>query len=75
MSALFDDADGEFLVLVNGERQHSLWPAGIDVPAGWERTHGPDTRQNCLDHVERHWTDLRPASLVAAVERAAADPA
>ncbi|WP_328912422.1 MULTISPECIES: MbtH family protein [unclassified Streptomyces] len=63
MSALFDDADGEFLVLVNAERQYSLWPAAVDVPAGWEHAHGVDSRQNCLDYVEAHWTDMRPASL------------
>ncbi|MFE9068525.1 MbtH family protein [Streptomyces violaceusniger] len=69
MSALFEDADGEFLVLVNAEKQHSLWPALIDVPAGWQVVHGGDTRQNCLDYIDTHWTDLRPASLVAAMEQ------
>ncbi|MFH9262823.1 MULTISPECIES: MbtH family protein [unclassified Streptomyces] len=71
MSALFDDADGEFLVLVNAEKQHSLWPALVDVPAGWETVRGRDTRENCLDYIEKHWTDMRPASLVAAMEKEA----
>ncbi|MGW3730031.1 MbtH family protein, partial [Streptomyces sp. NPDC000851] len=31
----FDDADGRFLVLVNDEGQHSLWPSFADVPGGW----------------------------------------
>ncbi|MFD7659218.1 MbtH family protein [Actinosynnema sp. NPDC059797] len=65
MTNPFDDQDAEFLVLVNEERQHSLWPASIAVPAGWERVHGPDSRAACLEHVETHWTDLRPASLAA----------
>jgi MbtH protein len=56
----FDDNDGTFLVLVNDEEQHSLWPAHLDVPAGWRTVHGPDTRQACLDYVEKNWTDLRP---------------
>ncbi|GAB2830982.1 mycobactin NRPS accessory protein MbtH [Actinocorallia aurea] len=64
----FDDENGTFLVLVNAEGQHSLWPVFADVPAGWTTAHGPDTRQACLDHVERNWTDMRPASLVAATE-------
>ncbi len=63
----FEDEDGSYLVLVNDENQHSLWPAWLDVPAGWRTTHGPDTRANCLAHIEEHWTDLRPASLVAAI--------
>jgi MbtH protein len=71
VSALFDDADGEFLVLVNAEKQYSLWPALVDVPGGWETVHGRDTRQNCLDYIEKHWTDMRPASLVAAMEQEA----
>lgn len=61
----FDNEDGVFLVLVNDENQHSLWPADIAVPAGWTVVHTADTRAACLDYVERHWTDLRPASLIA----------
>jgi MbtH protein len=63
MSNPFERADTRFRVLVNGEGQHSLWPETIDVPAGWRVTFGPDTREACLAHVEREWTDLRPASL------------
>lgn len=65
MTNPFDAADGRFLVLVNDEGQHSLWPSFADVPAGWRTAFGEDTRQACLDYVERHWTDLRPASLRA----------
>jgi MbtH protein len=35
----FDDPDGEFLVLVNAERQQSLWPAFAEVPQGWDVAH------------------------------------
>ncbi|MCF6524220.1 MbtH family protein [Streptomyces sp. JJ36] len=61
----FEDAEGRFLVLVNDEGQHSLWPSFAEVPAGWRTVFGEDTREACLDYVESHWTDLRPASLVA----------
>lgn len=61
MTNPFEDLDGTYLVLVNDERQHSLWPVHVDVPAGWTPVHGPQTRQSCLDHVEANWTDLRPA--------------
>ncbi|MEU8843651.1 MbtH family protein [Streptomyces roseus] len=64
MANPFDNEDGVFLVLVNDENQHSLWPENRAVPAGWTVTFGPDTRRQCLDHVEANWTDLRPASLV-----------
>jgi MbtH protein len=29
--------------------------------------HGPESRQSCLDYVERNWTDMRPKSLVEAM--------
>jgi len=62
----FEDADAQYLVLVNDEGQHSLWPAGIAVPAGWSTVHGADSRASCLAYVEEHWTDMRPTSLVQA---------
>ncbi|MER7169902.1 MbtH family protein [Streptomyces mesophilus] len=58
----FDDPDGIFLVLVNDEEQYSLWPAALEVPAGWSVSRAADTRQACLDHIESAWTDLRPRS-------------
>ncbi|UGQ11812.1 MbtH family protein [Yinghuangia sp. ASG 101] len=63
----FEDEDARYLVLVNHEDQYSLWPASIDVPAGWRVDHPEDTRQACLDHIERTWTDMRPRSLVEAM--------
>ncbi|MEU4804701.1 MbtH family protein [Actinosynnema sp. NPDC023587] len=64
MTNPFDDEAGTFLVLVNDEGQHSLWPEFAEVPQGWTTAHGPDTRQACVEYVEREWTDLRPRSLV-----------
>ncbi|ALC26893.1 MULTISPECIES: MbtH family protein [Streptomyces] len=62
----FDSADGSFLVLVNDDGQHSLWPAFADVPGGWSVVFGAAERAACLTYVDENWTDLRPASLVAA---------
>ncbi|MGW6783472.1 MbtH family protein [Streptomyces sp. NPDC054987] len=59
----FDDDEGRFLVLVNDEGQHSLWPSFADVPGGWTIALGENTRAACLDFVEANWTDLRPRSL------------
>ncbi|MBQ1076208.1 MbtH family protein [Micromonospora sp. C31] len=61
----FEDENGTFLVLVNDEGQHCLWPVFAAVPAGWQATLGPAGRQECLDHIERTWTDIRPKSLLA----------
>lgn len=65
----FDDAEGRFLVLTNAEGQHSLWPSFAEVPAGWTIVFNENSRQACLDYVETHWTDLRPQSLAAAMDR------
>jgi len=67
MANPFDDTDGTFLVLVNDEGQHSLWPSFAEVPAGWTVAKTADTRQACLDYVEQNWTDMRPKSLIAAM--------
>lgn len=64
MASPFEDEEGVYLVLVNAENQHSLWPVAVAVPAGWTVVRGEDTRQNCLEYVSANWTDLRPASLV-----------
>jgi MbtH protein len=71
MSNPFDDADATFLVLVNDEGQHSLWPLFAEVPAGWTTVHGPDGRQACLDLIDENWTDMRPRSLAEAMDGAA----
>ncbi|ALR14447.1 MbtH family protein [Mycobacteroides saopaulense] len=59
----FDDDNGSFFVLVNDEEQHSLWPAFVDVPAGWRVAFGAADRAACLENIEQHWVDIRPKSL------------
>ncbi|MEU9252084.1 MbtH family protein [Streptomyces sp. NPDC048270] len=69
MSNPFEDDNSGYLVLVNDENQHSLWPVWIDVPAGWTTVHGEAGRQECLDWIEANWTDIRPASLLATLDQ------
>ncbi len=66
------DDDIRYQVLVNDEEQYSLWPADHEVPAGWRATGTEGTKQECMDHVDQVWTDMRPRSLR---ERMAADQA
>ncbi|MFD4636959.1 MbtH family protein [Lentzea sp. NPDC058436] len=63
----FDESHGEFHVLVNDEGQHSLWPVFAEVPQGWTVVLANESRKACVDYVETNWTDMRPASLVAAM--------
>ncbi|MEV0695177.1 MbtH family protein [Streptomyces sp. NPDC050388] len=67
----FEDPEGTYLVLVNDEGQHSLWPAFVEVPAGWRTVLGESTRDAALDYVNAQWTDMRPKSLVDAMDGAA----
>lgn len=66
MTNPFENADALYLVLVNDEGQHSLWPAGIAIPDGWVVAYDADSRSNCLAYIETHWADMRPNSLVRA---------
>ncbi|MEU5261450.1 MbtH family protein [Amycolatopsis sp. NPDC021455] len=68
MTNPFEDPSATYLVLVNAENQHSLWPEFAEVPAGWTVAFGPSSRQSCLDHVETNWTDMRPKSLAEAMD-------
>jgi MbtH protein len=64
MANPFEDEDGRYVVLINDEGQHSLWPLFAEVPDGWSVVHQEDTRQACLDFIEQNWTDMRPRSLI-----------
>lgn len=69
MTNPFEDDDATYVVLTNDEGQHSLWPSYIDVPSGWKVVHQPGSRQDCLDYIGENWTDMRPKSLVATMNR------
>ena len=52
-----------YLVVRNAEEQYSIWPAGRDVPAGWEADGTVGPKDACLAHITEVWTDMRPLSL------------
>ncbi|MFJ3722974.1 MbtH family protein [Streptomyces sp. NPDC090045] len=64
----FDDAEGRFLVLVNHEGQHSLWPSFAEVPGGWTTVFDENTRGACVEYIEANWNDLRPRSLARSMD-------
>lgn len=58
------DAEGlECAVVVNDEEQYSLWPARRTPPPGWRLEGTTGSKQDCLAHIERVWTDMRPKRL------------
>ncbi|MFJ3720650.1 MbtH family protein [Streptomyces sp. NPDC090057] len=67
MSSPFEENDGSYHVLLNDEEQYSLWPASLDVPAGWRIALNDASRQDCLAFIEENWSDMRPRSLRSAM--------
>ncbi|WP_052868018.1 MbtH family protein [Streptomyces niger] len=57
------DEKVDYIVVLNGEEQYSILLADREIPAGWvaEGFRGP--RQECLDHIDVVWTDMRPLSV------------
>ena len=69
MTNPFENENGSYKVLVNHEGQYSLWPAFRDIPNGWQAVGPAGNRKECLDWIEANWTDMRPKSLIEAMER------
>ena len=62
-------------VVFNDEEQYSIWPIDRELPLGWHAEGTTGTRSECLDHIGRVWTDMRPASLRRYLEQQqVADP-
>jgi uncharacterized protein YbdZ (MbtH family)/MFS family permease len=57
------DDDARYQVLRNDEDQYSLWPADLEVPAGWYQVGKEGTKDECSAYVDEVWTDMRPRSL------------
>ncbi|MFG2351963.1 MbtH family protein [Streptomyces phaeochromogenes] len=64
----FEDPEANYLVLVNDEGQHSVWPVFVNVPDGWKTVFGEAPRPECIDYIEKSWTDMRPKSLIEAMK-------
>lgn len=58
-----DFQDGDLRVVVNHEEQYSIWPMDRDIPAGWKEVGFTGNKKDCLEHIKKVWTDLRPLSL------------
>jgi MbtH protein len=58
-----DDAETTFQVVVNDQDQYSIWFADRALPAGWTAAGTTGSKQECLQHIEKVWTDMRPRSV------------
>jgi MbtH protein len=59
-----------YKVVVNDEEQYSIWPADRDNPLGWRDAGKSGLKAECLEHINRVWTDMRPLSLRRLMDRA-----
>jgi MbtH protein len=59
---MFDEGT-RYHVVVNHEEQYSIWPVDRETPAGWNIDGTTGTLQECTEHIDRVWTDMRPLSL------------
>lgn len=50
-------------VVVNHQKQYSIWPADRDNPLGWSDAGKVGSKESCLAYIEEIWTDMRPLSL------------
>jgi uncharacterized protein YbdZ (MbtH family) len=69
-----DDDSVTYKVVINHEEQYSIWPADKENPLGWTSVGTSGKRQECLDYIEKVWTDMRPLSLRKQMEEAAKLP-
>jgi amino acid adenylation domain-containing protein len=65
------DHTQSYLVVINDEEQHSIWPADRDLPSGWRADGFSGVEADCLAHIAAVWTDMRPLSLRRAMAAAA----
>jgi MbtH protein len=64
----WDSDDNTFLVVRNHEGQFSIWPEYEELPKGWRAAGAKGRKQECLDYIQKTWTDMRPLSLRSHME-------
>lgn len=57
------DEEISYIVVANDEEQHSIWPVGREIPAGWYDQGFSGQKDACLRHIEQVWPDIRPLSV------------
>jgi MbtH protein len=66
--------DRTYQVVLNHEEQYSIWDARREPPDGWRAEGFTGTKEACLAHIARVWTNLLPLSARGGDTAAAARP-
>ena len=51
-----------YTVVINHEEQYSIWPTHRAIPAGWRDAGKSGPKSECLEYIDKVWTDMRPRS-------------
>jgi len=61
--AMTDEDQQTYKVVLNHEEQYSIWPVDRANPGGWRDEGTSGSKSECLEHINKVWTDMRPLSL------------
>lgn len=65
-----DDEDTtEYVVVTDIEERYSIWPSESKIPMYWKPEGFRGRKEECLDYIQRVWTDMRPLSLRLEMEK------
>ncbi|KWU49286.1 MbtH family protein [Pantoea sp. SIMBA_072] len=54
---LGDDDTVQCVVVVNADKQYSIWPSARDIPSGWAEAGFRGSRADCLKHIAQIWPE------------------
>lgn len=69
MSSTDDNDKTIYKVVLDGEEQYSIWPKGLENASGWRDEGTVGLKMECLEHIDKVWTDMRPLSLREHMEK------
>ncbi|AYA41214.1 MbtH family NRPS accessory protein [Xenorhabdus nematophila] len=46
-----------WMVVLNGKKQYSVWPTEYDIPVGWMATGRTGSKDDCLNHIAAIWPE------------------
>ncbi|MFQ1700070.1 MbtH family protein [Loktanella agnita] len=55
--------NAQFHVVINDLNEHALWPKHLPVPTGWQHEGFSGSRADCMQHIDKVWSDMTPATL------------
>lgn len=53
----------QYQVVMDIEDRYSIWPLEEEIPKYWRAEGMKGLKKDCLDYIQRVWTDMRPLSL------------